>query len=211
MPALRKFCAAVSRSIRLILSALSTSLQLRAGERLEEMHRTHLQSPDIIRLLKYSAFPASEKGASHVAHTDLGSLTFLFTEQLGLQVNRSPGELWEPVEPRPGYATVNIGDSLSMLSGGLFKSCCHRVAPPNAGGPREERYSFAYLCRAEDHIKLQAVSSPLIQQSSMSSQDSRKHEIFTSAEWLGRKFQALRAESWGAENHSLLDGRNLAI
>lgn len=49
----------------------------------------------------------------HNKHTDIGTLTLLFTEQLGLQLElQHPGsDEWEFVAPLAGHAIVNVGDS----------------------------------------------------------------------------------------------------
>lgn len=44
----------------------------------------------------------------------------------------------------------------SMLTGGLLHSCLHRVGPL-PGRTREERYSFAYLQRAEDDARVETL------------------------------------------------------
>lgn len=82
------------------------------------------------------------------AHTDFGSLTLLFGRVGGLQVlvpegmrgegegeenGRGEGERWVYVRPLEGHAIVNVGDALSFFTGGLLRSCVHRVvAAPGA-------------------------------------------------------------------------------
>ena len=39
------------------------------------------------------------------------------------------GDQGVEIKPLPGYAVVNIGDSLGHLSGQKLKSCLHRVVP----------------------------------------------------------------------------------
>ena len=87
----------------------------------------------------------------HNKHTDIGSLTLLFSEQWGLQVF-TPGERrWAWVQPRPhGHATINVGDSLRFLSGKTLYSCLHRVIPVDGQSQKEDRYSIAYFLRPEN-------------------------------------------------------------
>lgn len=198
LSALQELCATVSEAVCLIFSSLSTSLQLKSEHRLEEMHRMTVQDLDIIRLLKYRDRVAGESGPSHAPHTDLGSLTFLFSERPGLQLKRPQSDLWENVEPRAGYAVVNVGDSLSMLSGGLFNSCLHRVGPPSSSVPQLGRHSFAYFCRAESDTVLRPLSSPLI------GQGLQEEETFTSVEWLQSRLKTVRADSQDMKNHCML-------
>ena len=88
-----------------------------------------------------------------------------------------------------------------MLTGGLLHSCFHRVSPP-PGRAMEERYSFAYLQRAEDDVRMEAV--PGIANGAVDDE-----EVYTSREWLERKFGMLRRKTWeeGIEGQKILTGR----
>lgn len=142
MPMLKAYMLAMQEATASIHDALSRALGLQVGRRLEEFHRPDRASPCILRLLKYHPQPAEERGASGTPHTDLGSLTILFTKQPGLQVLRKGCDKWEYVEPRAGHAIMNIGDGMSLLTNGLLHSSLHRVAPP-PGQAMTTRYSFA--------------------------------------------------------------------
>ena len=200
MPSLHKFALAISAAASAILCALSSSLELQAEENIQDVHRTNLPSPDLIRLLKYHAQPISERGSSHVPHTDLGSLSFLFTKQYGLQVLGSKSQEWEYVQPRAGYAIVNIADCLSLLTNKLLRSCRHRVCalPEQA---MKERYSFAYFLRPEDETPIRALKSRLIFKS-----EEPEKEVYTSGEWMKRKYAMLRKATWNQHNNWMLSG-----
>ena len=90
---------------------------------------------------------------------------------------------------------------LAMLTGGRFHSCLHRVGPP-PGRAMEERYSFAYLQRAEDNVKMTVLPGTADPHEEMD-------EVYTSREWLEKKFGMLRRETWkeGAEGQKILTGR----
>lgn len=127
-------------------------------------------------------------------------MTFLFTKQYGLQVLGSESQEWEYVQPRAGYATVNIGDCLSLLTNKLLRSCQHRVcALP--GQAMEERYSFAYFLRAEDETPIRTMKSPLIPES-----EEQEKDVFTSGEWMKRKYAMLRRDTWNQNNDWILTG-----
>lgn len=86
-------------------------------------------SHDIIRLLRY------EKDASpdalrvpQAAHTDLGSLTFLFTDTPRLQARSRDGTEWEYLMPKENCAIVNLGDAMSIWTEGALQSVLHYVA-----------------------------------------------------------------------------------
>ncbi|KAK3172580.1 hypothetical protein OEA41_005904 [Lepraria neglecta] len=200
MPSLHRFARAISAAASAILLALSSNLMLQSNENLNNVHRTHLPSPDLVRLLKYHAQPPSESGSSHVPHTDLGSMTFLFTKQHGLQVIGSESQEWEYVQPRAGCATVNIGDSLSLLTNKLLRSCRHRVSAL-PGQAMNERYSFAYFLRAEDETLMRAVKSPLVSEGGRD-----EEEVFTSGEWMKMKYAMLRKDTWNQNDNWILTG-----
>jgi len=203
MSSLHTFALAISKAASTILAALSSSLKLRAEESLQSIHNTYLPSPDLIRLLKYHAQPASEHGSPHVPHTDLGSLTFLFTKQYGLQILGARSGEWEWMEPRDGCAIVNIGDCLSLLTNKTFRSCRHRVvALP--GQAMKERYSFAYFMRPDEDALMKTVKSPLIPGT-----EKEDEEVFSSGEWMQRKYAMLRRDTWTKEKDWMLNGARM--
>ena len=199
MSSLRSFTSAVITAANVMLSSLSGSLELDLDDDFCKTHRSHLPSPDLIRLLRYHAQPPSEQGSSHVPHTDLGSMTFLFTKQDGLQILGAKSGEWEWMAPKKGYATVNIGDWLSMLTNKTFRSCRHRVkAAP--GQAMKERYSFAYFMRPDENALMQPVSTPLVPKVD------RQDQVFTSGEWLQRKYAMLRRDTWKDDENWILTG-----
>ncbi|KFA50983.1 hypothetical protein S40293_07275 [Stachybotrys chartarum IBT 40293] len=140
---------------KVILSALSTGLHLTGAGRFENSHRnerpsttTHAQQLSMMHYLPSEL--AGENRIGHQKHTDISTLTLLFSEQWGLQI-RPPGTCGARemgfVAPKPGCAFVHVGDSLRFASGMKFQSCIHRVVPFD---PTEHRYSIAYFLRAED-------------------------------------------------------------
>ncbi|KAK6855167.1 oxidoreductase- 2OG-Fe(II) oxygenase family [Apiospora arundinis] len=203
----------LSDASHVIFSSLSQSLSLPEGQRFEDFQKVASPSPDILRLLKYHQ-DADASCQPHIAHTDLGSLTFVFSDKPGLQVLprggvSSDGEKdqgggaiqdissfpWQYVEPRPGHAVVNIGDCLSLMTNGLLKSALHRVGPLE-GHPMGERYSLAYLIRPEDQAVLRRLDSPLIPPR-LEGSSAQEEEEMTSGEWIRRKFKALRGQREG--------------
>ncbi|KAK8131307.1 oxidoreductase- 2OG-Fe(II) oxygenase family [Apiospora sp. TS-2023a] len=199
----------------LIFSSLSASLSLPVGQRFEDFQGLSRPSPDILRLLKYHA-DADTSCQPHVPHTDIGSLTFVFSSAPGLKVlprgvlsknqDQEPSSLpWQYVAPRPGHAVVNVGDCLSLLTNGLLKSALHCVGPVE-GRPMDERYSIAYLMRPEDRTVLRTLDSPKIPQPAPGQEDP-----ITSGEWIRRKFKALRGGRGDGNSidHILTGGRGV--
>ncbi|KAI9739819.1 MAG: hypothetical protein M1834_006540 [Cirrosporium novae-zelandiae] len=204
METLKAFANTVHAAAHAIFGSLSESLNLPQGEGFEDYHRTNMPSPDIIRLLKYHPQPIEERGVVHTPHTDLGSLTFLFTEQPGLQVLSPGADEWKYVAPRPGHAIINLGDMMGRLTNKYFHSCLHRVVPlPNKA--MEMRYSFAYLMRAEDWTPMKGLKSDLI------SADDPNNEIITSGQWLQRKFGMLRLDTHKKGDDWVLTGQKNAL
>lgn len=85
LPLLQDFATKVTSTAATLLRSLSTTLDLAPGHGLEAHHRPEAPSPSMLRLLKYAAQSPSERGAPQTPHTDLGSLTLLFTRAPGLQ------------------------------------------------------------------------------------------------------------------------------
>ncbi|KAJ7635340.1 2OG-Fe-II oxygenase family oxidoreductase [Roridomyces roridus] len=138
-----------------ILTRLSDALKLRGAARFENSHRDEKPSTTTLVLLHYPKNSDADY-SGHNKHTDIGSLTLLFTPQWGLQlwspIKSEKSWLW--VEPRPGHAVINVGDSLRFLSGKRLMSCLHRVVPTSGAGTcqAEDRYSIAYFLRPESSV-----------------------------------------------------------
>jgi isopenicillin N synthase-like dioxygenase len=137
-------------------------------------------------MLKYLPMgQLTEEQVGHMAHTDVGSLTLLFTSAPGLQVMR--GSEWIDVTPEKGCIVVNVGDTLSFLSGMRLKSCLHRVIPSSAN----TRYSLAFFHRPE--LKAQFYDG-----------DGNK---WTGEDWHRTKYKIFRAGSEEQKQGTLLTGR----
>lgn len=218
---LRTFTQFIGQASHLIMSSLSISLDLPHGRGFEDHHRMMCPSADIVRLLKYHKQPMEERGASHTPHTDLGSLTFLFTKQPGLQIledgEGAPNKVcgggedakeWSWVEPKEGHIIVNLGDGMSLLTNGYLHSCLHRVGPL-PGRAMEERYSFAYLQRAEGWTRMEGLESRYFEKRKRGVDE----RVVTSKEWILKKFGALRLDDNEkiGDRERLLTGRKIAV
>ncbi|RFU28616.1 hypothetical protein B7463_g7729, partial [Scytalidium lignicola] len=150
-----------------VLSCLSASLGLPA-DYFPNLHNFDSPSFTTLRLLHYPALDG-EDAATPVrlpSHTDHTVVTVLFQHKvMGLQV-RPPnlsgpvmdGEEWLDAPIIPGAALVNIGETMTFLSGGLMKSTLHRVArSPRTEDQGKERYSCVYFCHANEDTKLEMV------------------------------------------------------
>lgn len=130
-----------------ILSSLSSGLGLTGAARFENTHRNDRPSTTTLAMMHYiPSDPAAQK-IGHQKHTDISSLTLLFSEEWGLQIRPPGAREFGFVRPKDGCAIVNVGDSLRFASGHKMQSCIHRVVPFD---PTQHRYSIAYFLRAED-------------------------------------------------------------
>ena len=132
-----------------MLTTLSDILSLKDNASFQAYHRNDKPSNTTLVLLHYPK-QGLQEGRGHNKHTDIGTLTLLFTEQWGLQLQRPGSDEWEFVAPLAGHAIVNVGDSLRFLSEKKFNSCLHRVVPVTSN---EDRYSIAYFLRPENETR----------------------------------------------------------
>ncbi|KAL9046121.1 MAG: hypothetical protein Q9214_000961 [Letrouitia sp. 1 TL-2023] len=179
---LKSFTVRSQQICAVILAALSKWLPTEGTHAsLEAVHHLDEASTTAIGLLRYPARAAGAPEAGHIAHTDVGSLTLLFTAHAGLQVedpHAFPGASWLHVAPQPGVAVVNIGDALRFLSGRAFRSCLHRVLPNT--GP-DDRYSIAYFLRPGVETMFSDANG----------------RVCTSLEWHNRKFETFQSTEAG--------------
>ncbi|KAJ7814527.1 hypothetical protein B0H14DRAFT_2850356 [Mycena olivaceomarginata] len=78
-------------------------------------------------------------------HTDLGSVSFLYSQPIaGLQILSPDGE-WRYIRHYPEHIIVNLGDSLEFLTGGLLKAVPHRVMEPPSDQRHLDRLGIFYF------------------------------------------------------------------
>ena len=90
-------------------------------------------------------------------HSDYGSITLLFQDEIGGLEVKSPKGTWVRATPIKDTIVVNAGDLMARWSNDLIKSTKHRVIqPPSEEGELDEvdeddmfpaRYSIAYFVR----------------------------------------------------------------
>ncbi|KAH9904938.1 putative 2OG-Fe(II) oxygenase family oxidoreductase [Xylariomycetidae sp. FL2044] len=119
-----------------------------AGASLASAHTASKPSTTCMMLQRYPTLSTESNRAGLAAHTDVGSLTILFCGDRGLQALDPATDTWHWLEPKPGCAVVNVGDSLRFLSRKRFRSALHRVVP-YPGEVIPNRFSCAYFLRPE--------------------------------------------------------------
>jgi isopenicillin N synthase-like dioxygenase len=173
------------------MRSLSQSLGLNGDEALEQSHRVGEISTSAVGILKYPPASSAERDKlGQIAHTDVGSITLLFSHLGGLQVLDSETNSWGYIQPKAGHAVVNVGDSLRFLSGSHLSSSLHRVVPhPDA--ETLARYSIAYFMRPEEEARF-------------TDDEGRK---WTGIGWHSRKFKVFRAPLEEQKMNSVLTGK----
>lgn len=133
-----------SKLVHQLLDALSIALDLPSADALA---RYHAASQFTMSLLHYPALPAKDLlSGTHAripAHSDFGTLTLLFQDDVGGLEIAEPGSAntetsagfekegrFGKVEPRPGTVVVNVGYLLMRWSNGRWKNTVHRVVEP---------------------------------------------------------------------------------
>ncbi|KAF1955101.1 Clavaminate synthase-like protein [Byssothecium circinans] len=132
--------------LKTLLDRLSSGLGLTGDKSLHKYAREGEPSKSTLYFLHYPAAALQHEGVGQNMHTDIGLLTLLFAPQWGLQAMSPDNGEWEWVEPKAGYAIINVGDSLRFLSGKKFRSALHRAVPAEG----VDRAAISYFLRASD-------------------------------------------------------------
>lgn len=176
--------------LMMILERLSNEMGLENSARFETYHVDSGPSLTNLGLLRYPKYDVSASGSvGHNKHTDIGSLTFLFCKQWGLQILSNDTKKWSFVEPRANHAVINVGDSLHFPSAGVLNSVVHRVIPLHEK-QHEDRYSIAYFLRVNDDVKLSDSNG----------------KLWSAKEWHDFKFDAFRSPTTMENGMQVLTG-----
>jgi len=96
------------------------------------------------------------------SHTDFGSLTLLWSQNIaGLQIKSFDGS-WKYVRPLDQGIICNVGDTLSFWSAGYLKSTIHRVIRPPPDQDHIHRLGLFYFVRPGDDAAIVPAPSPLL-------------------------------------------------
>ena len=109
-----------------------------------------------LRSLYYPSLPDTPHVKSRLGeHSDYGSITLLFQDQVGgLQVQCANGNYIEAT-PIEGTVLVNIGDAMHFWTNGKLKSTKHKVELPIDTAKRKTvRRSIAYFVLPDNQVRL---------------------------------------------------------
>lgn len=137
-----------------VLEVLAAGLSLPA-QFLVQRHRGENVT---LRFLHYPAnLPVrAERQLGAGAHTDYGSITLLFQDEVaGLEVRGVDGR-WRYAPPIEDYAIINTGDLMERWTNGRFRSTLHRVRP--VSGARD-RYSIALFVDPDAAVDVECIRS----------------------------------------------------
>ncbi|KIW63368.1 hypothetical protein PV04_10217 [Phialophora macrospora] len=158
------------------------------GLDLEEHAFDHLATKPY-SILKMAHYPGKGRGqlsgtdepSSIRPHTDYELLTILLQDEIpSLEVLSNTGH-WIQAVPIPGTFVVNIGDSLSMLTNGLFVSTMHRVVNVSEW----DRYSVPFFLGANQDAEIKAMAK------FVSAENPAKFQPMMSGEYIRRSLQAV--------------------
>ncbi|GAA6011300.1 hypothetical protein JCM10207_008291 [Rhodosporidiobolus poonsookiae] len=148
----------------------------------------------------YKAEGVDEDGnpaAAIGAHTDFGSFSMLHGRGCGgLQVLPPGTSKWQNIRPLPGHAVCNVGDTLSVYSGNIFKSNIHRVVPPPAPQNVHPRWSLVFFLRPGFDNRLAPLSDLSETVKAAAEKDPAMKALpanATAGEWFKRRISLQRA------------------
>ncbi|KAF1971996.1 2OG-Fe(II) oxygenase superfamily protein [Bimuria novae-zelandiae CBS 107.79] len=131
-----------------------------------KQHLYNEPSEDHLRYMIYR--PRSEEVDAKVqntwsrAHTDFGSLTLLWSQNVaGLQLKTPAGE-WKYVPPVDNGIICNVSDTLDFWSAGYLKSTIHRVLRPPPDQAHIHRLGLFYFVRPGNEVDIKPAPSPLL-------------------------------------------------
>ena len=124
-------------------------------------------------------------------------MSFVVNRLGGLQVLPPGSDAWQYVRPLPRHAVCNIGDALTIFSGGILKSNLHRVVPAPGAQSSHVRWSLVFFTRPGHDVHLRALveDSPLVKDAihDLKIEERARYEPnATSREWHARRVKYQR-------------------
>jgi isopenicillin N synthase-like dioxygenase len=140
-----------------VLQAFALALQLPE----DFFANNHNQQNHTLRLLHYPPIqqPPQIEQVRAGEHSDYGSITFLFQDEVGgLEVQTASGE-WIAAPAIPGTVVVNTGDLMQRWTNHMFCSTKHRVMIPNDDRIKQSRFSIAFFCHPNEDTEIACLDS----------------------------------------------------
>ncbi|MBD1995835.1 isopenicillin N synthase family oxygenase [Leptolyngbya sp. FACHB-541] len=165
-----------------IFRAFAIALQMPESF-ISDKHQAHNYT---LRLLHYPPLATSPKPGQirAGAHSDYGTLTLLFQDNVGgLEVQTTTGE-WISAPSIPDAVLINTGDLTQRWSNDVFRSTKHRVALPQGENVGRDRYSIAFFCQPDADAEIVCLPS------CQSPENPPRYPPVTSGEYLLSRLQA---------------------
>lgn len=120
----------------------------------------HLQY-HTLRLLHYPPinFPAKPEQQRAGVHSDYGSFTLLFQDNIGGLEVLSLNKEWIAAPAVRDTVLVNIGDLMQRWTNNRFRSTKHRVTIPRDDRIGQSRYSIALFCHPNDNTEVSCLET----------------------------------------------------
>ncbi|OCH86735.1 Clavaminate synthase-like protein [Obba rivulosa] len=97
-------------------------------------------------------------------HTDIGSVTILWSQPVSALQILSPDGKWRWISHIENALVVNAGDAMDALSGGFYKPTIHRVVQPPPDQRGYTRLGIFYFAMPDNDVKLVPhAESPVLQ------------------------------------------------
>lgn len=150
-----------------ILRLMALGLEL-PEDALVKLHKWDAGNETSISYIKY--FPRSaedeikSKNVWFKGHTDIGSITILWSQPISALQIQLPDGKWKWVKHIDNALVINAGDCMEFLSGGQYKATIHRVVQPPVDQRGCERLGVFYFSFPNENVKLvPLVESPVLQ------------------------------------------------
>ncbi|KAK3102887.1 hypothetical protein FSP39_014681 [Pinctada imbricata] len=112
-------------------------------------------------------------------HTDYGTVTLLFQDEIGGLEVKPAGSDYIPARPIPDTVLVNLGDKMQRWTADKLVATKHRVLIPEEEIKKNQgRQSFAFFVHPDDHVMIECLDN------------SNKYEPVSSKHYLNMRFAA---------------------
>ncbi|XP_076076644.1 uncharacterized protein LOC143047472 [Mytilus galloprovincialis] len=180
MQKLYEMCTDLSKRI---FDVISVGLKLDEQKFLQNGHKNigRAENKTTLRSLFYPALQeVMKEGQVRCGeHSDYGSLTLLFQDQIGGLEVMNCEDQYVPATPIPGTVVVNVGDLMQRWTADKLKATKHRVLnPSNEQQRRQNRQSMAFFVHPDDKLMIECLDK------------SNKYEPISSIDYLNSRFKA---------------------
>ncbi|THU97633.1 Clavaminate synthase-like protein [Dendrothele bispora CBS 962.96] len=140
-----------------VLRLLAAGLEL-PEDTFVKQHLWDAAGESSVRFMKYHPRTAEEeektKNVMLKGHTDIGSVTILWSQPIGGLQILSPDGKWRWVKHIDNALVINAGDVMDFLAGGFYPPTRHRVIQPPTDQRHLPRLGAFYFAMANDDVKL---------------------------------------------------------